>query len=330
MGRIAGVSGFHGTVVSVMTWQGSRHGSPRRRTTTDTYTEVSNRVAADVIHGYSTSFSLATRLLPTPVRRDIRNLYAVVRIADEIVDGAAADAGATPEEVRGILDDYESRVLAATTDATTGATSFHTDPVLHAWAATAGRCGIEPSHMRSFFSSMRQDLDRSVHDAESLDHYIHGSAEVIGLMCLDIFLTHDAADISASDKQWLAEGAAALGRAFQVVNFLRDLAADHDGLGRIYLPELADGPLTVAARDRILGDIEDGLAQGRARIPFLPVGCRRSVAAAAALYADLASRIRATDPAELARTRIRVPAPRKLLVTARAVAQTRQAGRGNR
>ena len=313
-----------------MTWpDASRSG-----TSSDPYSALADRVAADVIAGYSTSFSLATRLLAAPVRREIRNLYAVVRIADEIVDGAASDAGASPDEVREILDDYEARVLTATGDGGTaapgdgGATAtgstaapFFTDPILHAWAGTAARCGINPEHMVAFFASMRADLEVTVHDADSLASYIHGSAEVIGLMCLDIFLAYE--DTSA-DRAWLADGAVALGRAFQMVNFLRDLGADQDGLGRIYLPELTDGPLTGPTRDRILDDIESDLDTARERIAHLPGGARDGVAAAVALYAELAAEIRASDPDTLDTTRIRVSGPRKALVTAKAVARVRR------
>ncbi|HIW90781.1 MAG TPA: squalene/phytoene synthase family protein [Candidatus Corynebacterium avicola] len=298
-----------------MTWPDA----PRGDTSTDPYSALADRVAADVIASYSTSFSLATRLLAAPIRRDIRNLYAVVRIADEIVDGAASDVGAGRDEVRTILDDYEARVLAAT-GGTDGA-PFFTDPILHAWSGTASRCRINPEHMVAFFASMRADLDVTVHDADSLASYIHGSAEVIGLMSLDIFLTHESTD---ADRTWLDDGAIALGRAFQMVNFLRDLGADQDGLGRIYLPELADGPLTGATHDRFLDDIEADLDLARERIPYLPAGARAGVAAAIALYAELAVRIRASDPADLENTRIRVPGPRKALVTAKAVANIRR------
>lgn len=316
-----------------MTWPDA----PRGENSSDPYSALADRVAADVIAGYSTSFSLATRLLAAPMRREIRNLYAVVRIADEIVDGAASDAGASEDEVRAILDDYEARVLAATGNAgdagaAGAAAPFHTDPILHAWSGTAARCGINPEHMVAFFASMRADLDVTVHDADSLASYIHGSAEVIGLMCLDIFLTYEPASAEASaeastetsaDRAWLADGAVALGRAFQMVNFLRDLGADQDGLGRIYLPELTDGPLTGPTRDRILDDIEADLDTARERIAHLPGGARAGVAAAIALYAELAAEIRASDPATLEGTRIRVSGPRKTLLTAKAVAQTR-------
>lgn len=294
----------------------------KKTTTADSFPALADRVAADVIDHYSTSFSLATRLLAPAVRRDVRNLYAVVRIADEIVDGAARDAGADADEVHRLLDDYERDVLAAPD------MPFHTDPVLHAWASTARRCSIDPAHLRAFFASMRTDLRRDVHDADSLARYIHGSAEVIGLMCLDIFLAGQDSSVSAdaarTDRAWLADGAAALGAAFQKLNFLRDLGEDRADLGRVYLPELQDGPLTTAGRDRLLDEIDAGIDAGRRRVPALPAGCRAGVAAAAAVYAELSARLRRTPPEQLRRARVSVPLPVKLLAVTRAVAGVRR------
>lgn len=281
-----------------------------RSTAAGHYAALADHVAATVIARYSTSFSLSTRLLPAGVRDDIRNLYAVVRIADEIVDGAADGATDGATDVRAVLDAYEAQVLAAPQ------AGFDTDLVVHAWSATAVRCGIDPEHMRAFFASMRSDIDRTVHDSESLARYIHGSAEVIGMMCLDIFLAHE--DPPPTDRDWLRDGAAELGAAFQKVNFLRDLADDHRVLGRTYFPELQDGPLTVELRDRVLDEVDAGIAAGRRRIPSLPRSCRPGVASAAALYADLSARIRQTTPDQLQQTRVRIPAAQKALITVRA------------
>ncbi|MCI1255123.1 MULTISPECIES: phytoene/squalene synthase family protein [Corynebacterium] len=272
------------------------------------YDDLADRVAAGVMSRYSTSFTLATRLLGRPVRRDIRNLYAVVRVADEIVDGAATTAGESPQRVRELLDAYAQAVTSAP------GRSFHTDPVLHAWAGTARRCRLDPADMEAFFTSMRSDLDPVVHDRRSLASYIHGSAEVIGLMCLDIFITHGSV---TADRDWLREGASSMGSAFQKINFLRDIGADTSVLHRSYLPE----PFTGDARDRLLDECSDELDVGCTRIPALPVGARAGVAAAAALYRELLDRLRATPVDDLTgprAVRVSVPAPVKALVTAKA------------
>lgn len=268
------------------------------------YDRMADRVAAQVIGHYSTSFSLATRVLAPGTRRDIRNLYAVVRIADEIVDGATAEANECPETA---LDMYEEQVLHAPRH------RFHTDPVLHAWANTYRRCGIRDDHVRAFFSSMRRDTTQTDYNVDELGAYIYGSAEVIGLMCLDIFLREH--DPSEQDRRTMEEGARALGSAFQKVNFLRDLGEDSRELGRAYLGPVLDEDL----KRTLTAEITEELDAARAAIPLLPAAARRGVAAAEALFRDLNERIAATPAEDVAAARVSVPNHRKFLLTARAI-----------
>lgn len=269
------------------------------------YDRMSERVAAQVIAHYSTSFSLATRFLAPRVRTDVRNLYAMVRIADEIVDGAAPDSAAE------LLDAYESQVLDAPEK------RFHTDPVIHAWANTARRCDLDPEHVRAFFASMRRDLTQSTYEAEDLRDYVYGSAEVIGLMCVAAFVADDP--VPDTVRAELDAGAQALGSAFQKVNFLRDLAEDREDLGRTYFPQLQDHPIDDAIKADLVTDIRSDLSKARRAIPLLPGTARGAVAAAEALFSELTDRIDATDAATLATMRISVPRHRKLYVTARAL-----------
>ncbi|MGD7002004.1 phytoene/squalene synthase family protein [Corynebacterium halotolerans] len=261
------------------------------------YEAMSHRAAASVIAAYSTSFSLAVRLLDRRTRRDIRNLYAVVRIADEIVDGAADLAGT---DVPAQLAAYEQAVLAAPGQ------GFHTDPVLHAYAGTARRCRLDPDHLTAFFWSMRQDLHHTDFTPAQLDRYIYGSAEVIGLLCLRIFLA--GADAGTE----LNHGARQLGSAFQKINFLRDLADDTATLGRSYL-----GPLDDAAKHRLIREVTAELDAARAVIPQLPGSARRAVTVATALFAELVRRLDAASLAEIRADRIRVPDPVKAQIVAR-------------
>lgn len=272
------------------------------------YDRMADRAAAQVIGHYSTSFSLATRVLDPGTRRDIRNLYAVVRIADEIVDGATAEANECPETA---LDVYEEQVLHAPRH------RFHTDPVLHAWANTYRRCGIRDDHVRAFFSSMRRDTTQTDYSAGDLGAYIYGSAEVIGLMCLDIFLREH--DPSEQDRRTMEEGARALGSAFQKVNFLRDLGEDSRELGRAYLGPVLDEDL----KHTLTAEITEELDAARAAIPLLPAAARRGVAAAEALFRDLNERIAATPAEDVASARVSVPNHRKFLLTARAIQKAR-------
>ncbi|WP_246821343.1 squalene/phytoene synthase family protein [Corynebacterium sp. HMSC27B11] len=316
------------------------HPSPAEK-----YATVSQRAAAEVIRGYSTSFSMASSLLREPVRTHVRNLYAMVRVADEVVDGVAAGAGLNAEATRACLDAYEQAVYQACDR------GFSTDLVLHAFARTANECGLEDADLRDFFTSMRQDTLVAVHDAASVDSYVHGSAEVIGLMCNAIF----AADSAGRGRPWSAqrrsqanEGALALGRAFQKVNFLRDMAEDTQKLGRSYVSgeamtdqpaspgdpshtnnatsstpreTPAPAPLTAQQKADYIADIRADLTLAESAIGLLPATARAGVAAAHALFAELTELLDQASVEEIMAGRIRVSAPRKAAVTARAAAR---------
>lgn len=274
------------------------------------YDRMSEAAAAQVIATYSTSFSLAARLLAPTERRDIRNLYAVVRVADEIVDGAAA---AAQEDPAALLDAYERAVLDAPR------VRFHTDPVLHAYAATARRCGFDPEHVRAFFASMRRDLTQTRYSPGEFAQYVYGSAEVIGLMCLSVFLA--GREVGAAERARMEEGARSLGSAFQKINFLRDFGEDRDALGRSYFPEVGKLVLDDATKRDLITSIRAELDDARAAIPLLPGSARPAVAAAEALFRELTDMVDATPADRLATARISVPTRRKVELTARAAAR---------
>ena len=278
------------------------------------YTRAAEAACNQVIAQYSTSFGWATKLLSRSVRQPVRNIYALVRVADEIVDGAAAQARAAGGKVDPAvaLDNYEAAVYQALTDA------FATDLVIHAFASTARDCGFGRDLIEPFFASMRADLTETVHDSESLARYIYGSAEVVGLMCLAAFIRHGGLEYSREEKLRLAEGAKALGSAFQKVNFLRDLAADFNTLGRSYFPGITATNFTDADRDRLVAEIDEELAVAANELPNLPPACSRAVAAALLLFAELNRKISVTPAAKLATTRIRVSNARKLVLVTRA------------
>jgi len=158
-----------------------------------------------------------------------------------------------------------------------------------------------------FFESMRMDLTETEHDQQSFERYVYGSAEVVGLMCLRAFITDEPVD----DEQELVTGARALGAAFQKVNFLRDLAADFDALGRSYFPGVRVDAFTEADKLRLLDDIDADLAVSAAVLPKLPASSRRAVALAQSLFAELSRRLRATPASTLRTVRVRVPNPVK-------------------
>lgn len=274
------------------------------------YDRTAARASRVVLAGYSTSFGLGTRLLGSRARRDIEAVYALVRIADEVVDTYGGDdAGA-------LLDELEAQTARAL------ATGYSTDLVVHAFARTARRVGIGPAEVDPFFDSMRADLTVRVHDRESYERYVYGSAEVVGLMCLQVFLDADrlpGEPVRRPDAETVA-GARALGAAFQKINFLRDLGADSGELGRCYFPGVGPQGPTAAQLGEILAEIRDDLARARAALPRLPRRARSAVAATLALYDRLLAELAATPPEQVLARRVRVGTPRKLAVLVRVLA----------
>lgn len=284
----------------------------RRTDARSLYDIVSEVSAAVVIREYSSSFGLASRLLAEPVRTHVRNVYALVRVADEIVDNPDPALGVGPR----------GRMLTWLQEDTRQAmaTGYSANLVVHAFARTARAVGVEDEVVAPFFASMHMDLDTAEHTPESFERYVHGSAEVVGLMCLRAFL---AAPDGPSDREAaydaLAPGARRLGAAFQKLNFLRDLAADHDLLHRRYFPGLDLDHFADADRDRLLDDIDADLAAAAAVIPGLPRSSRRAVGAAHATFAELSARLRQTSAPQIRRTRVRVPGLVKLRIAAGAL-----------
>lgn len=278
-----------------------------------TYDAVAGAAAVMVLRRYSTSFSLACRLLEQPVRRDVCAVYALVRVADEIVD--APRPGSTPEDRAAVLDALEVDVRSALV------LGHSANLVVHAFALTARRCGIDESLVTPFFDAMRTDLVRTHHDVASLARYIYGSAEVVGLMCLRAFLLDEPNPEEAYAA--LAPGAQRLGAAFQKINFLRDLGEDGSTLGRAYFPGVDPARLTDAQRDELLADIEADLVVARAAMGRLPDSSRKAVELAHGLFDELCRRMREVPAGELCRRRTRVPAPVKARIAARTLLRGR-------
>ncbi|HWS49985.1 MAG TPA: squalene/phytoene synthase family protein [Microbacterium sp.] len=294
-------------------------GSPARKDSLDRFTRTAEIATRDVIRTYSTSFGLATRLLGRRHRRHIRNIYAMVRIADEIVDGVAAEAGLDPREQDAALTDYRSETHRAMH------TGYSSDMILHAFARTAREVGIGEELTVPFFASMQSDLPGAddparftAYDAHAHERYVYGSAEVVGLMCLRVFLQGEVR--GQAELETLRTGARQLGAAFQNINFLRDLADDTQRLQRGYLN--GGNRLTDADRDAWVGTIRVQLAQARRAIPLLPRDSRTAVRSALSLFSALTDRIARTPASELYRRRVRVPDLQKAALTASAVIRT--------
>lgn len=274
------------------------------------YSEAATRSAAVVIKSYSTSFGMACRLLGAKDRRDIENIYALVRVADEVVDGAAAAAGLDPAAVCTQLDALERETELALQ------CGYSTNMVVHAFAATARRTGIDASLTKPFFASMRTDLSRDTHSPSTLADYIYGSAEVVGLMCLKVFQAMEGAP--AGHEQQLLDSARSLGAAFQKVNFLRDLGADSAELGRQYFPGLDPEAFGDHHKDLLLAEIRHDLSVARAGMAFLAPPARRAVGLAHDLFAALVAKLARTPAARLATQRVRVPGWQKACIALKA------------
>ncbi|MDE2592334.1 MAG: phytoene/squalene synthase family protein [Actinomycetales bacterium] len=281
------------------------------------YTRAAERASAEVIDTYSTSFGMASKLLGKRVRQDVRNIYALVRIADEIVDGAAAQAlsgestAKTEADIKAtehLLDDLEIETYAAIDR------GYSTNLVVHAFAMTAIRVGIGREIIEPFFTSMRMDLREHEHDQASFEEYVYGSAEVVGLMCLQAFV-HER-DYSAEETAKMIEGARALGSAFQKVNFLRDLAADFKLLGRSYFPGVTVESFDENSKREIVADIAHELHVSALSLPLLPADSRRAVVAAQLLFEALNKKLAKTPAEELASTRVSVSTAQKLRILA--------------
>ncbi len=272
------------------------------------YNAAAGAAAATVIGQYSTSFGLATRMLGPSVRCDVTNIYALVRIADEIVDGAAAGAGVDVDAQAELLAGLERETMTAL------GSGYSTNLVVHAFADTARRTGINELLIAPFFASMRRDLSPEPFTPEGVDEYIYGSAEVIGLMCLRAFLADSPR--SVSEVVELELGARRLGAAFQKINFLRDLASDSEFLGRNYFPGIDPARITEADKAAVLDDIDLDLAVAERALPLLPRSSRTAVTAAHHLFARLSAKLRATPAEDLLKSRVRVADAEKLAILA--------------
>jgi phytoene/squalene synthetase len=272
------------------------------------YTLAAHRASKEVIYSYSTSFGAATKLLPKNLRHHIENVYAMVRVADEIVDGSALEAGVKDPEAE--LNAFEAETYKAM------ATGFSTNPILHSFAISAREVGISKDIVEPFFYSMRQDLTETEHTQASFEKYVYGSAEVVGLMCLAAFVQGQS--YTQEQKKQLVLGARALGSAFQKVNFLRDLQADFKRLGRSYFPGVNVGSFDEATKQRLVADIDKDLAVSSAALPLLPRSARVAVTAAQMLFAELNRKIGNTSAEDLINTRISVSNFSKLGLVLRA------------
>lgn len=232
---------------------------------------VSYSCSKTVTKTYSTSFSLATKMLSNSIRNDIYNIYGFVRLADEIVDSFHDFDKET------LFNRFSEDLEAALQD------RISLNPILNSFQHTYHKYNIDRALVDAFMKSMRLDLHKTNYLTEAeYKEYIYGSADVVGLMCLKVFVKGD-------QKKYddLKDSAMSLGSAFQKVNFLRDLKADYDELNRSYFPNADLANLDEASKQDIIDDIESDFTKGLNGIKKLPMEAKFGVFTAYRYYSQL-------------------------------------------
>ncbi len=252
---------------------------------------ISFECSRNVTKTYSTSFSSAVRMLAPSIRQDIYNIYGFVRFADEIVDSFH---DYNKEE---LFDLFQLDLDAALKN------KISLNPVLNSFQHTVTKYNIPYDLIGAFMKSMQLDLTKTTYQTkEEYNEYIYGSADVVGLMCLKVFVIGDNTKYDS-----LKDAAMRLGSAFQKVNFLRDLKADFEGLNRTYFPETDLNQLNEASKKKIIQEIEADFKAGFEGIRNLPLEAKFGVYTAYVYYKKLLSKLSKTPSAEIKNTRIRVP-----------------------
>lgn len=252
---------------------------------------VSNQCSRTVTKAYSTSFSTAVQLLAPSIRQDIYNIYGFVRLADEIVDS---------------FHDYDKSILFAQFENDLESAlqqKISLNPVLNAFQHTVHKYQIPRDLIDAFMKSMKADLTKTeYHSQAEYEDYIYGSADVVGLMCLKVF-------VKGNDEKYLSlkDSAMKLGSAFQKVNFLRDLKADFEQLNRTYFPNTDLNELNEQAKQQIIEEIEADFKAGYEGIVLLPLEAKLGVYTAYVYYKKLLAKLKQTPSTQIKQTRIRVP-----------------------
>ena len=263
---------------------------------------VSNSCSELVTKSYSTSFSMAVKMLSPKIRTDIYNIYGFVRFADEIVD---TFHDYDKEE---LMDNFEKDYYRAIKQ------GISLNPILNSFQHTINKYNISDDLVQAFLKSMKADLHKTVYETkEEYDEYIYGSADVVGLMCLKVFVNGDDARYNE-----LKDAAMRLGSAFQKVNFLRDLKDDFENLNRSYFPNIDLGKLDAKSKQLIIDEIEADFEYAyKNGILKLPVEAKFGVYTAYRYYRKLLKKLSKVPSAKIMDTRIRISDPMKVNLLAR-------------
>lgn len=254
------------------------------------FDSISRRASKITTNTYSTSFSLGIKVFNKRFHDPIYSIYGYVRFADEIVDSFHGF------DKKKLLKKFKNDTFEAIEE------GISLNPILNSFQWVVNKYSIDYELINLFLGSMEMDLDQTEHDDDSFKKYILGSAEVVGLMCLQVFVEGDK-----EEYMKLKPSAMALGSAFQKVNFIRDLNADKNQLGRSYFPGLDVFNLNEDSKAKIITDIEVDFKHAYEGIKILPDGARFGVYVAYIYYLSLLRKIKRTHSSEILKKRVRIP-----------------------
>lgn len=254
-----------------------------------TYDQYAFKASKYVTKTYSTSFYAGVRFLDESIRNDIHAIYGFVRLADEIVDSFHEYSK------QELLDEFRADTYQAIER------GISLNPILHSFQESVNKYNIDRELIDQFLHSMEMDLNPVEYDQINFEEYILGSAEVVGLMCLKIFVYGDQ-----NKYDELKPYAMKLGSAFQKINFLRDLKDDVEGLGRVYFPNLSESGITLEDKLSIEADIQKEFDEAYVGIKKLPKSSRFGVYVSYVYYLKLLKKIKRKDTHELMSARVRV------------------------
>jgi phytoene/squalene synthetase len=249
---------------------------------------------------YSTSFYAGVRFLDGKIRNDIHAIYGFVRFADEIVDSFHK------QDKEQLLSEFVDNTYKAIER------KISLNPILNSFQMVVNKYEIDHALIDQFLHSMRMDLNPIEYTQESYEEYILGSAEVVGLMCLKVFVYGDE-----PEYQRLKPYAMKLGSAFQKINFLRDMKDDFQGLGRVYFPGVNLEGLSLEDKERIEREIQTEFDEAYIGIKELPKSSRFGVYVSYVYYTKLLRKIKRKTSKELLESRISVPNNTKVLLFAK-------------
>ncbi|MCE2681584.1 MAG: phytoene/squalene synthase family protein [Flavobacteriia bacterium] len=258
------------------------------------FDSVSHEMSQLTTKRYSTSFSLGISFLHKDLHKPIYAIYGFVRFADEIVDSFH------DFDKEALLADFKQQTYASIEQ------GISLNPILNSFQWVVNAYQIPHELIETFLQSMEMDLDKKAYDSSKYEQYILGSAEVVGLMCLKVFVNGDEAEYNR-----LKPAAMKLGSAFQKINFLRDLKADYQELGRTYFPGIDLNEFNATVKKEIEADIEIDFQLGYEGIKQLPKNARFGVYMAYIYYYKLFKKIKTTTADTILNERVRIPNNKK-------------------